>query len=609
METFEKEPMLAAVWLLATLSGDHGIGNTINYRNGLRNKKAVTNIDITETCRCIIDVSDKIPLRRTSNLMFGTVLAYKKKCLLNWRDVNSCRMLLQRLHTMTGVNLHNGNGSNGKGKGKNTGSRENKNGDKEGGKCVKLLHDDPFFDISQGLIVDWIDACHNSSSNPNSGSHTSKDALNDWKVKEFQSMNVDDDDADEDIIEDNRVQGDSQILIPKHTQSENWDELDFEFDANGEIVNPRDDHDAFKEANVTTALMDERDIHRSLSDGLSAEGLEVAGFDNAHDMDFGFDQFEPIAQGSEEAHPGQMDTNQAVEEPAIDANSSPNPSHKQKPDSKSRKRKRRCLVIDEVVMLTSANIKKIRDGYIDKEHDILESRYMHRVEMSIIDLRVHEMTDISKYYQNFSNPFRGEPHDAGEQAPVEFGDPFGDGDHNGNMDIEYGRRRARSRSSSVSSVELGRRASVTGGRHSSSFHFDFDNQIPDVGLFGAASYVPGGDGDIAQLDISFIGGQRGGGGDGLGRLCDIESDNESNRTVLESLEEFMECIPVSGEISFSAITEKSSRGSGSGSGNGNGNPRAETATRFMYVLQLATNGRVSVKQEHALFGEIWIKRV
>lgn len=109
---------LETVWLLATLE-----------KGGFLNRKGLGKVDIVEVCGKI-EEDVGMSLRRSSQLMLGTVLAFKKQCFWEWRDVKSVRTAMGR---MGGIVVNPGSDL-----------REN-----EG---VTLLKDDPKFDISIGLM-------------------------------------------------------------------------------------------------------------------------------------------------------------------------------------------------------------------------------------------------------------------------------------------------------------------------------------------------------------------------------------------------------------------------------------------------------------------------
>lgn len=109
---------LETVWLLATLE-----------KGGFLKRKGLENVDIVEVCGKIEEDAG-MSLRRSSQLMLGTVLAFKKQCLWEWRDVKSVRTAMGRMGGIV-VNL---------------------GGDIEENKGVTFLKDDPKFDISIGLM-------------------------------------------------------------------------------------------------------------------------------------------------------------------------------------------------------------------------------------------------------------------------------------------------------------------------------------------------------------------------------------------------------------------------------------------------------------------------
>lgn len=108
MESMGDDYELKALWLLATL--------------GERRKAKV------DICRCclLISGSKELPLRRVGNLMYGLVLVYKRECLASWRDAHVCRQMMRQMAPVTVK--------------------------RDTVKTVKILRDDPRFDITQGLV-------------------------------------------------------------------------------------------------------------------------------------------------------------------------------------------------------------------------------------------------------------------------------------------------------------------------------------------------------------------------------------------------------------------------------------------------------------------------
>ncbi|TID30073.1 hypothetical protein CANINC_001359 [Pichia inconspicua] len=492
-----RENLLSAVWLLATLNGD-----------GARKpgKKNVTKIDIVETCQCIIDVSETLNLRRTSNLMYGTVLAYKSKCLWNWKEVNSCRMLIRRLGMMTtkcGVDTLRDNGDNGKGNG-----------------GIKLLADDPKFDIMFGLVEEFVDIA------PNQNGSKGKYAFE-------KMMSGSDSDESENTVSKER---------PVSTQ-EKWDEadLDFQFDASGNVIQLKGEND------VENTILSEAEIRNSF--------VDFNAFDELPEFEINYENDVPVEP-------------QVQPEPAVPEHSTQDllitpPATKRRKTGKSRQPARKRLVFDIDTCFTGVQLRDIRDGYIVGEKKKLEERYLSARKIEW-ENELKGLADITRYNNGFARD-RGEDKEEEERDDNDRLPSF--------EDIEYGRERMesrlRSRSSSVSSVEIGRRA--VDSRNSSSFRFDFSQREGD----NTANVA-----DIAQMDISF-------GLDNLGEFDDISS---VGRPDIESFEE--EIGDGDGTARFSVLTF--------------GNNAKEVSCKFMFVLELATKNRARVSQD-SLFGEIYIE--
>lgn len=546
----EENTQLTTVWLLATLSG--GTGEAAprgrirsgghSYGNGGRTvkKKSLEKLDIVKTCNCIIDISDRVSLRRTSNLMFGTVLAYKGKCLQNWKDVSSCRMLIQRLNRVMGTS-RKGIQMNTSGDGEHTNSK---------GK-IQLLRDDPSFDISQGLIAEFVGFGRKEGDE--------KGEEKDWRdAYEFEVEKEDDEEEREREREVKRLEPETAEEVVG-TQTEKWEDLEFGFDANGELVN----HQGNAETTAGETEMGEEEIQRSLMEGM-VDGFEI------------MPEFEQHTEEKETEAAGVV--NEATEVVG------------------QRKRKARAneerytmnkrLVVDAEVSLSVAKIKMIRDGYVANEKALRE-KFMDGIHYRVQNMIVEELVGVAKLYQAEFSQFRKPIGGGGENQMSVF-------DHD-EMDIEVGRMRAHSRSSSVSSIEEARRAE----RNSSSFHFDFNEMAP-----GGAGAGEGGNGseryeqemDMAQLDISFTGGrERKQAEDILGE----ENGSEGSETNLASVEDFCDEVAAMGglerDVSFQELTPHGICG------------KREASARFMYVLQLATWGRIAVSQSGGLRGEILLK--
>ena len=469
MELEYQDPTLSTVWLLATLDSSK------------KNKKLINGINISKTCENIILISDKIPLRRTSNLMYGTVLAFKKQCINDWNEVSSCRMLIQRL-----------------------GELKSKIVIKEKIDQVVLLKDDPKFDISQGLIEEW----------------------DDHMEKKEEEVEVE---MDESMVVDREL----------FTQ-EKWDDVGFEFNKDGDVM--------FK-----------NESDEIINDSVVSEQMVNDNID-AFDMDFGFINDMNI-------NDIELDLNEDVagNEPEIN-NDEAQPEKPTKPPQ-TRSNKRRKLLIDKDVMLNSETIMKIRDGYISIEQDKMLKRYKFNIQL--FDLRVGEMTDINKYRDIFNTGSNDDNnHINNDEHDIPMNDVY-------DMDIEYGRigrnssipslpnSRQHSRSSSVSSIEQGRRATT---RHSSSFHFDFEinNELPEKDM-------------IVDDGIEDIGNYA---------MIDISLDNEGKEDMLHRIEHE--------ETLFKDLVD--------------GETRGLVVSKFMYLLELGSSGKVTLSQER-LFSDIKISIV
>lgn len=546
-----KDESLSAVWLIATLNGreEDNIRSKIrsfnNYRN-FKSKKSMNNIDIVRTCNSIINVSDKISLRNTSNLMFGTVLAFKGKCLQNWKDVNNCRSLIQKINYF--INKSNDNNNNNINKHLNELMRDN---EKRG--RIQLFKDDPKFDISQGLIEDY-------ESRVNKGEYDNTN----WKNDNGFVMEIDEEEKEE-VIEEK--EDDEEF----NTQNEKWDDLDFAFDTNGDVI-----------GNVKNEVVDETEIRKSFIE--ENEKMNELDNDFENELDRGFaimPEFDIDINNDNSNNKETIDNNNMV-------------------DTSKGKRKRKIkdrrihkkLMIDNDICLSISCIREIRDGYIIHENKE-RMKIMCSMKKSIQDKMIEDFSNIDKEYRlNFTN-LLGDKNNiltvSNDQIPE-----FNDIDYiiPNNMDIEIGRERQHSRSSSISSIEDARRSN---NRHSSSFHFDFNNDNNE-------KYST--EMDLAQLDISInditknnqvINGN-------FEKEIEKEIENQivtDDEINLISVEEFYNDISSYNEedITFNGIVPYIEC------------DKQEAATKFMYVLQLATWNRIKVRQSNSFRSEISIRLV
>lgn len=503
--TDNRDNLLSAVWLLATLNGD-----------GMRKpgRKSVIKIDIVETCQCIINMSGTLNLRKTSNLMYGTVIAYKNKCLWNWKEVNSCRMLIRRLGMMTTTY--------GKDAFKSGNNEEieagNVNSKIQSG-TIKLLPDDPKFDIMFGLVEEF---------------------------EEF-SQNQDDGSKERDIFEKSTSGSDdnssssveNEVFEDKEGIRERWDEakLDFQFDDNGDIIQLKEQGDA-KE----NTILSEAEIKDNFADFNAFEELPEFGI-----------AFE----------------NTVTELPIVEESILTPPPTKRQKRGKNGQHTRKRLIFDSETCITGLQLRDIRDGYIVSEKEKLKERYF-LAKRSQWEAELKALADVKKY----NNGYTVREREAGLQNErVDDRLPSFD-------DIEYGRERmesrSRSRSSSVSSVEVGRRA--VDSRHSSSFRFDFSQREGEINV-GETNIA-----DVAQMDISFR----------LDNLDEFDEIESVGRADIESFEEEVRdrCPGAGGTALFSDLTFA--------------NNAKEVSCKFMFVLELATKNRIRVSQE-SLFSEIFIE--
>lgn len=481
-----QESLLSAVWLLATLNGDA-------RKSGRKN---VAKINIMEACQCIIDASDTLNLRKTSNLMYGTVLAYKNKCLWNWKDVNSCRMSIKRLGFMAINTTHFDDGSNTEGKG--------------GG--IKLFTDDPKFDITFGLVEDFKNVSQRIKESSNQDSLCdSLLYLNDYREEESNAR------------EEKRF-----------ATLENWDQVDlnFRFDANGNVI---------EDSNVDTVISSEAEIREIFEDFNVLEGIPE------FDLDVERKEGAPTAKGE--------DTKKKTSSVCNAELLTPPPTKKRK-QTKKKNQSRRKLVFDYKIEITGLQLREIRDGYIQLEKRKLQNRHALNKKLQL-DMMVNQMLDTIRYKQGYNKTAHME-----ERCPSFE-----------NIEHGCGPMKSRSRSSSVSSVEVGRRA--VDSRHSSSFQFDFlGNHIDDN---GEETEI----GNIAQLDITF----------------DLEKLENISSMPIDQLEEQIggSTLAKSGDarIRFSDLAPAGTAG--------------EVSRKFMFVLRLASNNRISVEQI-GLFTDIYIKK-
>lgn len=551
IESVESETVLATVWLLATMGGA-GAGVGVSGKRGKaqhcytgRNTrtKAITTttvekIDIVKTCNCIIDVSNRVSLRRSSNLMFGTVLAYKSKCFTNWKDVNSCRMMIQR---MNDVMVSGKEGNNEIMKKKNVGYGNKRE------KRIALLDDDPGFDISQGLMVLEYDGLKGGNDRDDENGWKENIGFDEEKEEDEKEYAKEGEQIDKEVSEASRIE--------VGTQNEIYEDLNFGFDVNGELVEDKENEKSDKIDKI--AKMEEEEIHRSLM-----EGMEDNIFNNGFDI---IPDFEPMGGVEEAKERVEQEKEEEEEEEVV-------PTRKRKINTKEKKRNNKRLIIDTEVCLSVANIKSIRDGYVLHENEE-RRKYFDGMQYEIRNVVMQEFVDIDKEYRSGFSKLRGLRDIRGkEEEDIPY---FGNGNDFDNidmglaMDIEVGREKQHSRSSSISSIEEVRRASE---RNSSSFHFDFNDGRSGKRIENEDKGEDMNDDmNVAQLDITF--------GDGSNR-----EGSEGVVCTTDGLEGFYRELEGSniGDVEFSSMVK--------------GCGKREVSLRFLYVLQLATWNRVGVEQ-------------
>lgn len=557
-----EDESLSAVWLIATLNGreDDNVRNKIrsfnNYRN-FKNKKSMNSIDIVRTCNSIINVSNRISLRNTSNLMFGTVLAFKGKCLQNWKDVNNCRSLIQRINYFINKSIDNNININ-TNKQLNLLIKENGKNNK-----IQLLKDDTKFDISQGLIDDY-ESKFNKEEFDN----------NDWKNDHGFIMEIEEEEEEE--VE---MEGDKEF----NTQSEKWDDLEFAFDTNGDII-----------GNIRNENFDETKIRESfIEENKNINELNI-DFENNLDQ-----RFDILPEFDVDINNDHLNNEEATENnDRMDENEQTNPSITTKKKGKRKdKRVQKKLIIDNDVCLSISCIKEIRDGYVLHE-DRERMKFMCGMNKSIQNIMIREFSNIyNEYRLNFTN-LVGEKNFnlpvQDDKIPEFDVVDLNNYNNNANMDIEIGRERQHSRSSSIASIEEARRSNT---RHSSSFHFDFNNNENNENYNTT-------DMDLAQLDISITDINKN--NKVMSRNLEKEIEKEIENQIISddeinliSVEEFYNEIASYNEkdISFNEIVQYLEC------------DKHEAASKFMYVLQLATWNRIKVQQLNGFRGEISIRLV
>lgn len=125
-----KDIGLSTAWLLATL------GSKTSYRKVVR--KDIIQISIPDTCNTIQDPGAEIPLRISSNLLYGVSLMYKQKVDYFLSDVSLIRTRLQKelfLNSLIGRKYLLKSETDGKGQ----------IGPTNLGQGQVLLREDPFF--------------------------------------------------------------------------------------------------------------------------------------------------------------------------------------------------------------------------------------------------------------------------------------------------------------------------------------------------------------------------------------------------------------------------------------------------------------------------------
>lgn len=525
MEPVSRDDSLATVWLLATFSRERNRSRV----NSVQNKKCITKINIARICQCIIDVSDNLSLQKISNLMYGTVLAYKRQCLCNWRAVNNCRMVIQRLSVSSDNYIHQT-------KHRNSGITR-----------IHLLKDDPTFDISIGLVADF-EGVLNEKRDP-------------FKDQTFQ---------EEFESSFNSEQSPPGDLPLEFITQDKWDGMDmkFIFDANGDVVGQGENNEIQKKVNETP---NEEDIQNTLTTEADINSFEIAPELN----------LELQCEEQEQS----IGSQKGIAKPVLRGEK-----------IKAAKKKRR-LVIDYDISLSVADMQTLINGYRDSQECILMKRLSEQ-ELDSTDYLTRKLTSFTGFiksvnteYGNSNSDRNGNDgfnnHGLSEHRLIrDETDNFNGID----MNVEYGRTHAHTRSSSISSVEGGRHAVDHGSanssfnhRHSSSFHFDF-SQRRDNGD-GAN------DGDIAQLDISYIGLEGNGCGyDGGSQGFELEEEDLLDKIDVDEMYKGLKAVQTFGNLK-----------------NMDASTRRDVAHTFMLVLELACSGKISVSQQ-GLFTDIRIDK-
>lgn len=398
-------------------------GQGLKTNAKLLSRRSIDVFNVPKTCVLIEERASSIPLQKSSGLLYGTVLVYKRKCEFGFRETQSVKWSIQRIKDAF-LTL----------KSKDTNNKSNKINGK-----VKLLHDDPKFDVDLlGLNNNHIDLnslLKDLDSNQSSSIGLGMGDMSNWRsdhgLREMSVSTENSDWASIDYIpfDERKVVDNDSNVEPAEQEKNIWgQELDFGFDPDGNTI----------DINGNTMKS------QAPIDDVIEEHIEFNAFDNDETHNFEFDSFDNGIEVESESTP----------EPTIKS--------KRKLGQKvTQSIKRRKVIYDEDIYLSISVMKERRDKFICNEFTRRLQWHSKKTRPFVLQLDPR-VTFISLHTGLLPTP-KPTGHRNSDIPDFELYD----------NEIEAGRRR---RSSSVSSIEIARRAVDSKGvrGNSSSLQFDFN---------------------------------------------------------------------------------------------------------------------------------------
>lgn len=447
------ENSLQIAWRLSTG------GNNVKSNAKLLSQRNIDAFNVPEACILIQKHAATVPLQKSSGLLHGTVLVYKRKCELGFRETQNVKWAIQRIKDAFQTQNRFG---------------VLKQNNAQPQTSVRYLKDDPKFNVDfLGLNDNQIDLkslLKDLDSNESSVLGLGMVDMANWRGDHgLREMSVSTDVSDLNSIEyipfdERKIDVDSDgegvsITGAGHNKTKDiWDhDLDFGFDANGNTVDVNGD----KLQSQVLQVVEEADNKESIPN------FEFDSFDDGIEIDHEYDP------------------------PVSDVLLINETKRKRKNNTITGTSKKRKVIYDEDIYLSILGMKQQRDQFISNEFMKRIKWHSKRTQHVILNL------DPRSLFMSIRTEMYPTPQSTGvsDNFPPEFGT-------GGYEEIELGRRR---RSSSVSSVEVARQGIDTKGArgNSSSLQFDFNIETSQNNDSGGQFDVDL-SADIAHLDIDLI---------------------------------------------------------------------------------------------------------